>query len=64
MTTSLSVMTMARSEAARLKQFWKKIREKPSPTCRDPKQLDLVDQVRRKGFEALDRAIEKKMASK
>jgi hypothetical protein len=46
---------------SRVEKLLDEVRHKPSPTCRDPRQLDLieyaVDKQKRQGFARLDAAI-------
>jgi hypothetical protein len=41
----------------RIEKILKAAREKPSPTCNEPKQVDLFDYDKQQGFAKLDEAI-------
>jgi hypothetical protein len=52
---------MAEKKLSRIEALLQKVRRKPSPTCRDPRQLDLVEFVKSRAFAELDASIEQAM---
>ena len=51
-----------RPKRSRVEKLLDEVRRKPSPTCRDPRQLDLMDAIRQRAFADLDREIARRRA--
>ncbi len=50
---------MGKPKRTRAEALLETHRKKPSPTCHDPRQLDLTDFISRQAFANLDREIER-----
>jgi hypothetical protein len=52
---------MTQKKLSRVEALLREVRRKPSPTCRDSRQLDLIDTIKSRAFADLDVSIKQAM---